>query len=275
MDRFKVDTKPLIKFQNELLQALGSYLPTLAVRTGHTNTTTPLTANMELACRKIPVLMLDPQIRKWPGDVVQNDTHSDVAREDLITKAIELNLARNKALWDAGKVAAYDQHDLAYFFAVLRDDGNADHIVHITNDSMEDGGSLYESIQSAEKAVRNAGQTFTPAQMERVIDHLVDMMAETCWRILPAAKQAKIKADHPDCTPQSESAHVAPRDITVTARMFVTVCCLVCKCEAACPRARQVTSPTAWPICGPCTTTSCSRATATEPTSSTLTAWQR
>ena len=64
---WKVDAKPLMVLQNMLLQGLGAYLPTLAVRTGHTSTVQPLTANMEFAARKIPVMMLDPQVRYCHG----------------------------------------------------------------------------------------------------------------------------------------------------------------------------------------------------------------
>ena len=189
---WKVDAKPLMMLQNMLLQGLGSFLPTLAVRTGHTNTTQPLTANMEFACRKIPVMMLDPQVRKWPRDELASENPS---RDELIDKAIELNTQRHQSLWEKGKVAAYDQHDIAYFFNVLHETGSADHVVLVDERTNKSDVSLYESIQSIESAVRSAGQTFSHKQLDRVLDHMVSMMAETCFRILPAETRENIKRD--------------------------------------------------------------------------------
>eukprot|EP01045_Picozoa_sp_COSAG04_P015628 COSAG04_NODE_1248_length_7581_cov_24.589453_1_plen_386_part_10 len=92
-DTWKDDTTPLVTFQNELLQALSAQLPTLCVRTGGSANAVPLTPNVELASRDIPVLMLDTQDRPQLG--VKLDPEDPATRDELITKAIEANTARH------------------------------------------------------------------------------------------------------------------------------------------------------------------------------------
>ena len=46
-DRWAPERQALGKFQNEILQALGTQLPTLCVRTAASNTPVPLSANVD------------------------------------------------------------------------------------------------------------------------------------------------------------------------------------------------------------------------------------
>ena len=194
-DKWHKDLVPLVAFQNELLQALASTLPTLCVRTGASNQSVPLTANVQLASRDIPVLMLDPQSRPLLG--VKISPTDPTTRDALIAKAIETNTARHEELWALGKVQSFDQHDLAYFFDILNGDGNSATTVTVTGSKAGSGGtqSLYESLKTAEKlkAMGDATVAFTPAQVELVINHLVEMMAQSHFRVLPAAEQAALQ----------------------------------------------------------------------------------
>ena len=132
-DKWHVDRTPLVTFQNELLQALSSHLPTLCVRTGGSNVSVPLSANVQLASRDIPVLMLDAQSRPSLG--VKISPNDPTTRDALIAKAIEANIARHEELWALGKVQSFDQHDLAYFFDVLNDDGDSTTTVTIAGET--------------------------------------------------------------------------------------------------------------------------------------------
>ena len=193
-DRWHVDRTPLVTFQNELLQALASLLPVLCVRTGGSSNSVPLTANVQLASRDIPVLMLDPQSRPSLGVTV--NPADPTTRDALIAAAIEANTARHEELWALGKVQSYDQHDLAHFFDVLNDDGNSATTVAVAGGTGSgDTQSLYESLKTAEKlkATGDEAVAFTPAQLESVINHLVEMMAQTHFRALPAAEQAELQ----------------------------------------------------------------------------------
>jgi hypothetical protein len=194
-DRWHVDRTPLVTFQNELLQALASQLPVLCVRTGGSNNAVPLTANVQLASRDIPVLMLDPQSRPSLG-VTVNPADPITTRDALITAAIDANTARHKELWALGKVQSYEQHDLAHFFDVMNDDGDPTTTVALAvGGGAADTQSLYESLKTAEKLKATGDETvaFTPAQLERVINHLVEMMAQTHFRTLPAVEQAELQ----------------------------------------------------------------------------------
>ena len=193
-DRWHVDRTPLVTFQNELLQALASLLPVLCVRTGGSSNSVPLTANVQLASRDIPVLMLDPQSRPSLGVTV--NPADPTTRDALIAAAIEANTARHEELWALGKVQSYDQHDLAHFFDVLNDDGNSATTVAVAGGTGSgDTQSLYESLKTAEKlkATGDEAVAFTPAQLERVINHLVEMMAQSHFKALPAAEQAELQ----------------------------------------------------------------------------------
>ena len=53
--------------------------------------------------------------------------------------------------------------------------------------------SLYESLKVAEELhARKDEPAFTPEQLERVIDHLVEMMAQSHYRVLPVAEQERL-----------------------------------------------------------------------------------
>jgi hypothetical protein len=212
-DRWHEDRAPLVTFQNELLQALASQLPVLCVRTGGSNRSVPVTANVQLASRDIPVLIVDPQPRPSLGVTInpadpteqehfgalsleEQEAEKEAKRDALITAAIEANTARHEELWALGKVQSYDQHDLAYFFDVLNDDGNSATTVTVAGGTgAGDTQSLYESLKTAEKlkATGDDAVAYTPAQLESVINHLVEMMAQTHFRALPAAEQAELQ----------------------------------------------------------------------------------
>jgi hypothetical protein len=242
------DTKPFNAFSSELLQALASQLPTLCIRTGGSGNSTPVSANVQLANRDIPVLMLDTQPRPSFGDVlsplktrakeagideqkieeantandperalieliinemgVRSDSDTtdmklqtlraeleSMVRDELIDKAIAANKARHEELWALGKVQQFDQHDLAYFFDVLNDDGDANTTVAIGRDSS--GGmysqSLFKSIKHSEKVGGEDSLPFTQEQLVRVIDHMVEMTAQSFFMVLPAAKREELQ----------------------------------------------------------------------------------
>jgi hypothetical protein len=187
-DRFKPDVGPFANFSNELLQALSSQLPTLCVRTGASCTSASVTDSVQLASRDIPVLMVDPEVRP-PLDVVVKPGEPST-RDELIAKAIDINLVRHQELWALGKVQSYDQHDLAFFFDVLNGDGKADTTVNLGQglSSGSEEQTLYESLRSAEaddEAGNLGGRSFTQEQLELVINHLIEMMAQTFLRVQP------------------------------------------------------------------------------------------
>ena len=202
-DTWDWDTQSLLGFQNELLQALAAKCPTLCVRTGASGYNVPLTPNVDLASRNIPVLMVDTQMRPTLGVTIDQADPSGPTpaelvtwRDKLITKAIEQNLERHRELWALGKVQPYDQHDLAWFHDVLCDDGDANTAVSLgggENASNFDQ-SLYESLRHAETAEESdsGGRGFTPEQLERVINHMVEMMAQGHIRVLPAEEIEKL-----------------------------------------------------------------------------------
>eukprot|EP01045_Picozoa_sp_COSAG04_P036981 COSAG04_NODE_9238_length_884_cov_0.923567_1_plen_224_part_01 len=100
-DTWKADSSPLVTFQNELLQALSAQLPTLCVRTGGSSGSVPMTANVELGSRDIPLLMLDTQPRPSLGVNIDSadPEEQENQRDELITKAIDENLKRHQGLW--------------------------------------------------------------------------------------------------------------------------------------------------------------------------------
>jgi hypothetical protein len=193
-DRWHVDKGPLVSFQNELLQALASQLPVLCVRTGGSNSSNPLSANVQLASRDIPVLMLDAQSRPSLG-VTMSPTSDSKVRDALIDKAIEINVARHEELWELDKVQCLDQHDLAYFFGILHDDGRSATTLLVTDDEATGRmQTLYASLKTAEqlKTMGNGPSAFTPAQLERVVNHLVEMMTQSFVRGVPAGHESKL-----------------------------------------------------------------------------------
>jgi hypothetical protein len=130
-------------------------------------------------------------------------------RDELITKSIQANTVRHQELWAAGKVQSYDLHDLAYFFDVLNDDGDVETAVSLLSD--KSGGtdlqSLYESLQDAEAAdAENGSQPFTPAQLERVINHMVEMMAQGHLRCMPASQIEKLAPGFDPTSPKLQQA---------------------------------------------------------------------
>ena len=167
------------------------------------------------------------QERKWPSaELATNSPPRPPTREELIDKAIELNTQRHQSLWDKGKVAAYDQHDIAYFFAVLHQElvdndlvDSEDHksvpLDAGTEKEEEKVISLYESIQNTARAVRSAKQPFEREQLDRVLDHMVDMMAETCFRVLPSATRELLQKDFTAKFPEGN----------FTAKWAITVAC--------------------------------------------------
>eukprot|EP01043_Picozoa_sp_COSAG02_P019711 COSAG02_NODE_958_length_15648_cov_5.487620_13_plen_705_part_00 len=192
-DQWHADRAPLQIFQNELLQSLASDLPTLCVRTGGSNQTTPLTANVELAGRDIPVLMLDPQSRP-PFDVsIDPGNPAGSTRDGLVAAAITANIVRHEELWALGRVQSFDQHDLAFFFGVLHGDGSG--ATTLAGDSGSgETQTLYESLKVAEQLkAMDETRNFSQLQLERVIDHLVEMMAQSHFRALPVSQQQELQ----------------------------------------------------------------------------------
>ena len=198
----KTDKKALPVFQEEMLQALSSKLPTLCVRTGASNSSVPLSSNVQLANRDIPVLMLDSQPRPVSEIVIKSDDPK--TRTQLVAEAIKNNEARHKKLWEMGKVQSYDQHDLAYFFDVLNDDGDAGTSAWVEEAKDEDANSselteedsLLASLERSEKEGREGpGRAFTAEHLDEVVDHLIEMMAETHWRALPKAQQETLQSN--------------------------------------------------------------------------------
>ena len=123
-----VDETPTANFKYELLQALSEKLPTLCVRTAGSNTSAPMTSNVQLASRDIPVLMLDPTTRPSlaiaiPTATSGNETPEAVKHshrkhgksekvatcDETVDCAIEANKARHEELWALGKIQSYDQ----------------------------------------------------------------------------------------------------------------------------------------------------------------------
>eukprot|EP01052_Picozoa_sp_SAG31_P014845 SAG31_NODE_936_length_10870_cov_5.136966_4_plen_138_part_00 len=98
--------------------------PTLCVRTGGSNDSSPLTANVQLASREIPVLLLDSQKREElldpvtqkkievkediPETIDINEEHE--SRSALVHAAIVANTARQQEIWKAGTINAFDHH---------------------------------------------------------------------------------------------------------------------------------------------------------------------
>ena len=199
-EKWKVDRTPLGNFQGVLLESLAASLPILCVRTAGSNTAVPLTANVDFANRDIPVLMIDSQLRPSLGMTI-NPADGPQARDTLIDRAIEANTARHEELWKLGKIQSYDQHDLAYFYEILNDDGDSSTTALVLtagsfDRSVRDDMSLYASIKTAAETVAGDGSPFTQAQMLRVVDHLVEMMGESLFRALPAAKQEVLVQQH-------------------------------------------------------------------------------
>ena len=190
-DRWKQDSGPYAAFTNELLQALSRQLPALCLRVGASNTSQPLSQQVQLANRDVPVLMLDLEARPSLGVTVNRTQPS--TRDDLIAKAIEVNLARHQELWKLGRIQGYDQHYLAFFFDVLNGDGDSSTTVRLGSGA-SDEQSLFESLRDAEAAAATAGggQPFTEAQLERVLNHLIEMMAQTHLRAIPAAEREEL-----------------------------------------------------------------------------------
>jgi hypothetical protein len=139
--------------------------------------------------------MVDPEVRPPLGVAFKPGELS--TRDELIAKAIEINLARHQELWALGKVQSYDQHDLAFFFDVLNGDGKADTTVNLGL-SLSGGSeeqTLYESLRSLEadgEAGNLGGRPFKQAHLELVINHLVEMMAQTFLRVQPAATREEL-----------------------------------------------------------------------------------
>lgn len=206
-DRWQKEYSPLVDLQNEFFQALASQLPTLCVRTGGSNSAQPLTANVHLACRDIPVLMLDVQSRAPLDATVSSSDRQTSSRDALITKAIEANTLHHEELWALGKTQSFDQHDLAYFFDVLNCDGNSATCATISVAAPGYTQTLYHSLKTAElMAMGDAPVAFTTSQLERVINHLVEMMAQSHFRNLPATTQAELQEQKEDFTPMEHFA---------------------------------------------------------------------
>jgi hypothetical protein len=199
------DSSSLFVFQEHLLAALASQHPTLCVRTGGSNDSTPLTANVQLASRDIPVLMLDPQHREdlnveikkdKPGTLDINEEHE--SRDELIDAAIKSNKAHHEKLWKNGKINSFDHHELAFFYDVLNGDGKAKSTVSLApTTGCESNKTLYQSIKDTEllHAAQADPLPFTEEQLTKVINHMVDMMAQAHLQALPDADFATIKKE--------------------------------------------------------------------------------
>ena len=138
--------------------------------------------------------------------------HADsTTRDELITKAIDENLKRHQELWAQGKVQSYDNHDLAYVYDVLKDDGDSATVGSLLGNPS--GGteqqSLYESLRHAEKA-EGAGMPYTQEQLERVINHLVEMMAQSHIRCLPDSKREELAPGFDPKSPELQQADFNP-----------------------------------------------------------------
>jgi hypothetical protein len=200
-ERWRDDRAPMAAFQNTLLQALSSQLPTVCIRTGGSTTSNPLSMTVEIAGRKIPTLMLDCQDR---SDFGAANASGSLDRGTLINKAIEFDKARHDALWEKGTVDCMDQHRLAFFYDVLNGDGDQDTVVNVlktTESNTTTAGqgavvTLAQSIEMAEERTRTgAGKAFTPQQLTQVIEHIMNTLAESRFRVLPIAEQEKLKED--------------------------------------------------------------------------------
>eukprot|EP01046_Picozoa_sp_COSAG06_P046212 COSAG06_NODE_6514_length_2898_cov_3.997998_2_plen_729_part_01 len=162
---------------------------------------------------------LRAELEGSPIHWIDYDAKDPAVRDQVITKAIEKNLERHQQLWALGKVQSYDQHDLAYFYDVLNDDGEARTVVSLRRDKSSDksGGSdqhsLYESLRDAEKAnASGAGRPFTQEQLERVINHLVEMMAQSYIRCLSASKIQELAPGFDPTLPKLQQADFDPMD---------------------------------------------------------------
>jgi hypothetical protein len=188
-DTERMDSGPEVIFQNELLQAMSTKLPTLCVSTG-CSAIYEISPKVELASRDIPVLMLDPQPRPTPD--VHVDPRDPSTRDELINKAIEANLEMHRDLWSKGKFQQYDQHELAYFYDVLKDDGNPSAVCGIVKRGSEKEETLYAALQHAGEVKTAGGLPYTHRQLEQVVDHIVEMMAQNRIRSLPASERAQL-----------------------------------------------------------------------------------
>ena len=93
------------------------------------------------------------------------------------------------------------------------------------DDDADHSQSLYESLKAEEELHAAKGDpAFTPEQLERVIDHLVDMMAQSHYRVLPVAEQERLlKTDG-----FSPAKHFASKMEKIVSQLFcVDIICLL------------------------------------------------
>jgi hypothetical protein len=211
-DRWRDDRSALAAFQNTLLQALSSQLPTVCMRTAGSNLSMPLSVIVEIAGRKIPTLLFDGQDRTAFSEAVGGG--QNLNRDALIEKAIESDRARNEALWAKGTIDAFDLDRAAFFYDVLNGDGDQNTVVSaLKADSGGNSGghngtliTLSQSIEMAEERTRTgAGKPYTQTQVTKVIEHVLDMLAESRFRVLPIAEQEKLK-ENDDFSPRDHFA---------------------------------------------------------------------
>eukprot|EP01045_Picozoa_sp_COSAG04_P040663 COSAG04_NODE_11988_length_677_cov_0.972318_1_plen_133_part_10 len=91
-----------------------------------------------------------------------------------------------------------------------QDDGDVKTVVDINNATKQ---SLYESLQATEKAGEaDEGLPFTSKQLEEVINHLVEMMAQSHIRCLPDHELHKLAPGFDRKSPELIQADFDPMD---------------------------------------------------------------
>ena len=150
------------------------------MRTGASGGSVALSPIVEYANRGIPVLLLDPVPR--PALKVKLDPADLSTRDALITAAIAASAARHQELWACGRVDQFDNQNLAFFIDVLEDDGKLETSFPLQADT-DSSQTLYAAIKNAEMASKNS-RSFMPAQLERVVNHMIEMLGQSHIRCL-------------------------------------------------------------------------------------------
>ena len=132
------DRTALAAFQNTLLQALSSQLPTVVIRAEGSNASVPLSMIVEIAGRKIPTLVLDCHDRTAFSEAIAGGRFD---RDTLVDKAIESDKARNEELWAKGTVDSFDHDRIAFFYDVLNGDGDQNTVVSVLKAAADHGES--------------------------------------------------------------------------------------------------------------------------------------
>ena len=188
---------PFNKLMNELLRYLATTLPSLTIKTGHSDKpvlekasqhASSLAIGMEGMLSGSPLLFLD--LRERPLIEAAD-------RQALIDKAKKMYEASCDALLQRGLAETMDAMTISYFHEVLFGDGDV-----TTTDTHSHAGRqcpLYEAIKRAEEG---RGATFSgklaPATVQQVSEVSLWMATKffsDAWQVLPESTRARL-AEH-------------------------------------------------------------------------------